>query len=93
MCDNQKKKKKDTKSYFLTSSDPDMPLGQNLHHCILLFITFDLICNMTMFVQDGFWTLQGRTPLALPHRGYIKIPNVFLQSSSIGLSPVKFSRF
>ena len=52
----------------------------------LALVTFDLICNMTMFVQNGFWTLRS-------HRGYIKILNVFLQSPSIELSPVKVSRF
>ena len=61
-----------------------------LHHYILLFITFDFICNMTMFVQKGFWTLQDPCPAP---RGYIKIRNEFIQSSSIGLSPVKVSRF
>ena len=87
-------KKKDLESYFLTSGDPQTCPGANiLHHCILLFITFDLICNMTMFVQNGFWTLRGHTPMVLLHRGYIKIPNVFLQSSLIGLLPVIVSRF
>ena len=63
----KKIQKKDPKSYFLTWWPPDMLLGQNfLHYCILLFITFDLICHMTMFVQNGFWTLLGHTPLALP---------------------------
>ena len=42
------------------------PSGQIFAHCILLFITFDLICNMTMFVQNGVWTFQGHTMLALP---------------------------
>ena len=81
--------KKDPKSYFLTSSDPQTcPGAKFLHHCILLFITFDLISNMTMFVQNGFWTPP---PPPLPTttwpvpRDYIKIPNVFLQSSSLGL--------
>ena len=41
------------------------PGAKCLHHCILFIITFDLICNMTMFVQNGFWTLWGHTPLAL----------------------------
>ena len=42
------------------------PRAKFLLHCILLFITFDLICIMTMFVQNGFWTLWGYSPLALP---------------------------
>ena len=42
------------------------PKAKFLLHCILLFITFDLICIMTMFVQNGFWTLWGYSPLALP---------------------------
>ena len=45
--------KKDPKSYFLTSSDPSHAPGDKfLHHSILLFITFDLICNMTMYKMD-----------------------------------------
>ena len=59
LCDN----KTDTKSYFLTSGDPQTcPRGKILHYYILFFITFDLICYMTMFVQNGFWTLRGHTP-------------------------------
>ena len=34
-------------------------MAKFLHLCILLLITFDLICNMTMFVQNGLWTLRG----------------------------------
>ena len=87
-------KNKDPKSYVLTSGDPyTCPEANCLHHGILLFITFDLICNMTMLVQNRFWTLRGHTPLALSPGGYFKIPNGFLQSSSIGLLPVKVSRF
>ena len=64
LCDNQKK---DPKSYFMTSSDPQTcPQDKIFAHCILLFITFDLICNMTMFVQNGVWTFWGHTMLALP---------------------------
>ena len=55
--------RKDPKSYILTSSDPQTCPR---HHCILLFITFNLICNMTMFVQNGFWTIQSHIALALP---------------------------
>ena len=62
----------------------------------LIFITFDLICNMIMFVQNGFWTFRGDTQLALPGGGgwggCIKFPNVFLQSPSIGLLSVTVSR-
>ena len=36
-------------------------------------------------------TLGPHTP-GPTQRGHIKIPNVFLQSSSIGLLPVKISR-
>ena len=49
----------DPNSYFLTFGDPQTPPAKFLHHYILLLITFDLICNMTMFEQNGFWTLQG----------------------------------
>ena len=35
-----------------------------------LFITFDLICNMTMFLQNGFWILRDRTPC--PRQGLYK---------------------
>ena len=38
------------------------PRAKLLHHYILLFITFDLICIMTTFVQNEFWTLWGHTP-------------------------------
>ena len=34
-------------------------MTKSLHYCILLFITFDFICNLTMFVQNGFWTLRA----------------------------------
>ena len=55
-----KKKKKDPKSYFLISGDPQTCPGANfLHHCILLCITFDLICNMTVSVQNGFSLRPG----------------------------------
>ena len=37
-----------------------------MHNCILLFIIFNLICNMTMFVQNGFWNLRGHTPWPCP---------------------------
>ena len=48
---------------LLTSGDPQTcPEANILHHCILLFIIFDLICNMTMFVQNGFWALRGHAP-------------------------------
>ena len=60
-------KTSDPKSYFLTSNDPRHAPGANvLHYCILLLITFNLICNMTTFVQNGFWTLRGHTAPALP---------------------------
>ena len=51
-------KNKDPISYFLTAGGPrHAPWAQFLHHCILLFITFDLICNMTMYKMDfgPFW--------------------------------------
>ena len=89
-------KKKDPKSYFLTSSDPRHAPGQNfLHHCFLLFITFDLKVHATwlcLFKMD-FASFGATFPLALRPGVYIKIPNVFLQSSSIGLLPVTVSRF
>ena len=66
-CVTIKKKKKDPKSYFLNCGDPRHAPGVKcLHHCILLFITFDLICNMTMFVQNRFWTLRGHPPWPCP---------------------------
>ena len=75
-------KKKDLKSYFLTSGDPrHAPEAKCLLHCILLFITFDLICNMTMFVQNGFWTLWGHTPWPFPeglHQNSECVPPVLI---------------
>ena len=63
--------KKDPKSYFLISSDSQTcSRGKILHHCILLFISFDLICNMTTFVQNEFWTLRGNTPWPCPLGSY-----------------------
>ena len=78
----KKKKKKDPESYFLTSSDHSHAPGANfLHYCILLFITFDLICNMTVFVQNGFWTLRGHTPWPCPqmlHQNFKYVPPVLI---------------
>ena len=55
------------KSHFWPLVTPrHAPGAKFLHRCILLFITFDLICNMTMFVQNGFWTLRGPTPGLAP---------------------------
>ena len=55
-------KQKDPKPYFLTSADRQTwPQVGLFHHCIVLFITFDLICNMIMFVQNGSWTVWGHT--------------------------------
>ena len=63
LCDN---KKKDPKSYFLTSSDPWHAHGSTfLHHCVLLSITFDWHATW-LFVQNDFWTFWATsTPLAL----------------------------
>ena len=66
------------------------PGAKFLHHCILLFITFDLICNTTMFVQNGILDPLGLLPAGPALRGYIKLPNVFLQSSSKGYRLWKF---
>ena len=72
---------------MLTSGDPKICPGANvLHHGILLFITFDLIYNMTVRTK---WIFDPSGPPHTPApRDYIQIPNVFLKSSSIGLSPV-----
>ena len=75
-------KKPKRKSYFLTSTDPRHAPGATfLHHYILLSITFDLICNMTMFVQNGFWTLRGHTPWPCPlglHQNSECVPPVLI---------------
>ena len=65
LIDNQKRTPNPTFLPLVTlrhAPPPPLTSGAKfLHHCILLFITFDLICNMTMFVQNGFWTLRGHT--------------------------------
>ena len=70
------------KASFLPLLTPrHAPEAKLLHHCILLFIIFDLICNMTMFVQNGFWTLRGHTPSPCPqglHQNYDCVPAVLI---------------
>ena len=59
----QSKKNPQNPTFWPLVTDPrHVPGAKYLHHCILLFIKFDLTCNMTMFVQNGFWTLWGHTP-------------------------------
>ena len=54
-CVTKKKKKRTQNPVILPLVTPRFAHGAKLlHHCILLFITFDLICNMTMFVQNWF---------------------------------------
>ena len=72
LCDNPTPppppQKKKNRSYFFTSGDPQVtprhappaPRANVLHQCILLII-FNLTCNMSMFVQNRFWTLRGHT--------------------------------
>ena len=45
-----------------------MPQGQNFYTNVFYSITFDLICNKTMFVQNGFWPI-GATPPGPAPRG------------------------
>ena len=79
----------DPKSYFLMASDPQTcptaPLYFPLHY-FQFDMQHDFICTK--------WTLDpsGPHPLVLPPGVYIKILNVFLQFSSIGLLPVTASR-
>ena len=64
LCDNPKKY---PKSYFLTSSDPQTcPRGNIFAPLYSTLTSFNLICNVHDYVQNGFLTLQGHTPLALP---------------------------
>ena len=66
-CVTIKKKKLDQNPTFWPLVTPrHAPGAKFLHHCIPLFNTFNLICNMTMFVQNRFWTLRCHSPLALP---------------------------
>ena len=61
-----KQKKKPLKPTFWPLVTPRHASGAKfLHHCILLCVTFNLICNITVFLQNEFWTLRGQTPLAL----------------------------
>ena len=73
--------KMDPKSYILTSGDTRHASGAKyLHHCILRFITFALICNNSMFVQNGFWTLLGH-PWPCPqglHKNSEYVPPVLI---------------
>ena len=73
--------KKNPKSYFLTSGDIFAPLYSTLH-----YLWFDMQHNYvcTKFILDP----SGPCPQRL-----YQILNVFLQSSSLGLSPVKVSVF
>ena len=83
--------KKDPKSYFLTSEDPrHAPRVKSFapRYSTLHFLWLDMQYD---YVQNGFCTLRDHIPPGPVPRGYIKIMNVFLQSSSTGLSPVKVS--
>ena len=114
LCDNPKKK--DPKSYFLTSSDPQTSPEQNFWTTVF-YSSLPLIWYAKWLYVCTKWILDpwGPHPLALspgltlkfwmcsssphPHppgpapRGYIKILNMFLQSLSIELLPVKVLRF
>ena len=80
-------KRTQTPTFWPLMTPRHTPWAKFLHYCILLFITFDLIYNMTTFVQNGFGPF-GATPSGPAPSGYIKIPNLFVQSSSTGLLPV-----
>ena len=54
-------------------------------------ITFDLIYNMTMYKMD-FEPFGRHTPTGPATWGYIKIPNVFLQSSKITIKKCGYSQ-
>ena len=57
------------------------PRAKCLHHCILLFITFDLICNMIMFVQNGFCPIGAKHLRPCPkgsHQNSECVPPVFI---------------
>ena len=67
-CVTIKKKKTTQNPTFWPPGTPRHAPGAKVsHHCILLFITFDLICYMTMLVQNGFWTIP---PPPLPSWPY-----------------------
>ena len=48
-------RKKDSQSYFLTSGDPQTCPRSKIFATLysVLHNIFDLVCNMTMFVQNG----------------------------------------
>ena len=64
LCDNKTKQGPKNLLFYLWWP-PDMPRGKFLHHWILLFITFDLICNMTIFIHK--WILDPSGPRPRPH--------------------------
>ena len=71
----------------------DVPQGAKcLHHCILFFITFDLICNMTVCTKWILDPLGATRPWPCP-QGLHQNSKYVLQSSSIELLPVKVLRF
>ena len=73
----QQQQKKDPESYFFNYGDPQTYPGTNfLRHCILLFITFGLICNMPVCTWP--WDQHSRGV------SHIKILNILLQTSFKG---------
>ena len=94
LCDRWAKKKKGPKILrFDLWWPPDMPLGKmfaslySTLHYIWFDMEHDYVC--TKWILDP---LGPQSPGPAP-RGNIKILNMYLQSSSMGLSPVKVSRF
>ena len=73
-----------------------MPPGQTFCTTVFYSVTLhNLRFDMWHDYVCTTWILDpsGPHPPGPAHRGHIKIPNMFLQSSSIGLSPLKVSRF
>ena len=77
----QSKKKKGPKI-------PRHARGKILHRCILPLFIFDLICNMTMFVQNGFWTLRSPPPPPPPPPTHTRPCPQGLHPNSECVSPI-----
>ena len=80
----QSKKRTQNPTFLPLVTPRHAPGTKFLHHCILLFITFDLICNMTMLVQNEFWTLWATPRWPCPqgsHENSECVPPVLIHSA------------